>query len=67
MSVFDRSILSLINQFAHHSPTFDQFVVLLSTSNFLKESVVLEPMQASKLQAHFARSVFLNPTDRCRR
>jgi hypothetical protein len=28
MNAFDRSILSFINQFAHRSPTFDQFVVL---------------------------------------
>jgi hypothetical protein len=42
VNAFDRSIVSFINQFAHRSPTFDQFVVLLSTSNFLKGSVVLE-------------------------
>jgi hypothetical protein len=32
--------LIFINQFAHRSPTFDQSVVLLSTSNFLKGSLV---------------------------
>ena len=41
MNRFDLSILHFINRFAHRSPIFDEFVVLVSTNNFLKGALVV--------------------------
>lgn len=41
MNRFDLSILHFINRFAHRSPIFDEFIVLVSTNNFLKGALVV--------------------------
>ncbi len=41
MNGFDRAIVSFINQFARHWPTFDTVVVFLSNSDLVKGGVVL--------------------------